>query len=143
MSLVFIARWAPNWKQVLQIIQPDTWLRWHREGFRLFWRVKSCRPLQTQPQRLAAVTIVLIQRMARENALWGAELIRGELLKLRIKAAKRTIQKYRQAARAEPLSGQSWSTFLKTRGQDIWACDFVPVVTLLFKTNSRVCGRAP
>jgi putative transposase len=63
-----------------------------------------------------------------------AEWIRGELLKLNIHVAKRTIQKYMQAARSQPPSGQSWSTFLKTHGQDIWACDFVPVVTLFFKT---------
>jgi transposase InsO family protein len=56
------------------------------------------------------------------------------LLKLNIKVAKRTIQKYVQAVRSKPPSGQSWSTFLKTHGQDIWACDFVPVVTLFFKT---------
>lgn len=72
--------------------------------------------------------------MGRENRLWGAERIRGELLKLNIKVAKRTIQKYMQAVRSRPPSGQSWSTFLKTHGQDIWACDFVPVVTLFFKT---------
>jgi transposase InsO family protein len=72
--------------------------------------------------------------VARENPLWGAERIRGELLKLNIKAAKRTIQKYMQAARSKPPSGQSWSTFLKTHGKDIWVCDFVPVVTLFFKT---------
>jgi hypothetical protein len=59
--------------------------------------------------------------VARENQLWGAERIRGELLKLNIKVAKRTIQKYMQAARSKPPSGQSWSTFLKTHGQDIWA----------------------
>ena len=72
--------------------------------------------------------------MARENPLWGAERIRGELLKLNIQVAKRKIQKYMQAARSKPPSGQSWSTFLKTHEQDIWACDFVPVVTLFFKT---------
>jgi hypothetical protein len=66
LSLVILAHWVPNWKQVLQIIQPDTLVRWHREGFRLFWRLKSRRPLQTQPQRLAAETIALIQRMARD-----------------------------------------------------------------------------
>jgi putative transposase len=134
LSLIFIARWVPNWKQVLQIIQPDTLLRWHREGFRLFWKLKWRKPMQTQPQRLAAETIALIERMARENRLWGAERIRGELLKWNIQVAKRTIQKYMQAARSKPPSGQSWSTFLQTHGKDIWACDFVPVVTLFFKT---------
>jgi hypothetical protein len=66
LSLVFLARWVPNWKQVLQIIQPDTLLRWHRAGFRLFWKLKSRKHMQTQPQRLAAETIALIERMARD-----------------------------------------------------------------------------
>jgi putative transposase len=65
---------------------------------------------------------------------FGVERIRGELLKLNIKVAKRTIQKYMPAVRSKLPSGQSWSTFLQTHGQDIWACDFVPVVTLFFKT---------
>lgn len=64
----------------------------------------------------------------------GAERIRGELLKLNIKVAKRTIQKYMQLVRSKPSAGQSWSTFLMTHGKDLWACDFVPVVTLLFET---------
>ena len=82
--------------------------------------------MQTQPQRLAPETIALIQRMARENPVWAAARIRGELLSLNIQMAKRTIQK--------APSGQFWSTFLKTHGQDIWACDFVPLVSLFFKT---------
>jgi hypothetical protein len=61
LSLIFLARWVPNWKQVLQIIQPDTLLRWHREGFRLFWKLKSRKQMQTQPQRLASDTIALIE----------------------------------------------------------------------------------
>ena len=73
-------------------------------------------------------------RVTLRSRLWGAERIRGELLKLNIKVAKRTIQKYMQAVRSKPPSGQSWSTFLQTHGKDIWACDFVPVVTLFFKT---------
>ena len=62
MSLVFLARLVPNWKQVLQIIQVVTLLPWHREGFRLFWKLKSRQPVvQTQPQRLAPETIALIE----------------------------------------------------------------------------------
>ena len=72
--------------------------------------------------------------MTLRSPLWGAERIRGELLKLDIQVAKRTIQKYMQAARSKPASGPSWSTFLQTYGKDIWAFDFVPVVTLFFKT---------
>jgi transposase InsO family protein len=134
LSLLFLARWVPNWKQVLQIIKPETLLRWHREGFRLFWKWKSRVPVRTQPQRLAAETIALIEQMARENRLWGAERIRGELLKLEIRVSKRTIQEYMKAVCSKPPTGQTWSTFLQTHGKDIWACDFVPVVTLFFKT---------
>ena len=72
--------------------------------------------------------------MTLRSRLWGAERIRGELLKLNIQVAKHTIQKYMQAARSKSPSGQSWSTFLQTHAKDIWACDFVPVVTLFFKT---------
>jgi len=66
LSLLLLAKWVPNWKQVLQIIQPDTLLRWHRKGFRLFWKLKSRRPVQMQPKRLAPETIALIERMARD-----------------------------------------------------------------------------
>lgn len=132
LSLLCLARWVPNWKQILQLIKPDTHLRWHRAGFRLFWKFKA--RVQNPSNRLGADTIALIQRLARENPLWGAERIRGELLKLGIEVAKRTIQKYMRAAPTRSPSGQSWSTFLKTHGQDLWACDFVPVVTLCFKT---------
>jgi hypothetical protein len=98
----------------VQIVQPDTLLRWHRAGFGLFWRIKSH---SRQPaRRLDAETIALIQRLAWENRLWGAERIRGELSKLGIRVAKRTIQKYLRAVRAQSPTGQTWSTFLKTHG---------------------------
>ncbi len=68
--LLFLAHWVPNWKQTIQIIQPATLLRWHREGFRLFWKFKSQR--RNPANWLSADTSVLIQRLARENPLWGA-----------------------------------------------------------------------
>jgi hypothetical protein len=66
--------------------------------------------------------------------LWGAERLRGELLWLHATVAKRTIQKYMRAVPSRTPAGPSWSTFLQTHGKDIWACDCVPVVTLLFHT---------
>lgn len=132
LSLLLLARWVPNWKSILQIVRPETLLRWHRAGFRLFWRWKSRR--RESAGRLNAQTIELIQRLAHENRLWGAERIRGELLKLGVHVAKRTIQKYMRVARSQSPAGQNWSTFLKNHGQAIWACDFVPVVTLFFQT---------
>jgi len=71
--------------------------------------------------------------MARDNSLWGAERIRGELLKLGIRVSKRTIQKYtRQVPRLRP-DGQRWATFLRNHAGDVWACDFLPVTDLLFR----------
>jgi putative transposase len=106
-------------------------LRWHRRSFRLVWRRKSA-PL-SRPSPLATTTIDLIRQLARDNALWGAERVRGELLKLGLRVSKRTVQKYtRQAPRARP-PGQSWSTFLANHAREIWACDFLQVTDLLFR----------
>jgi len=82
---VFLAKLTKYWHQALHIVQPDTLLRWHRDLFRLYWRRKS-KPHRSTP-RLSPETIKLIQKMAQENRLWGAERIRGELLKLGIKVS--------------------------------------------------------
>ena len=71
--------------------------------------------------------------MARNNRLWGAERIRGELLKLGIHVSKRTIQKYMRPERVRP-STQTWATFLHNHASDIWACDFLPVTDLFFRS---------
>jgi transposase InsO family protein len=80
--VVLLARFLPQWRQAVLLVKPETVLRWHREGFRSFWRRKS-RSLPREP-RLAPDVVALIERMAIENRLWGAERIRGELLKLGI-----------------------------------------------------------
>ena len=72
--------------------------------------------------------------MARDNRLWGAERIRGELLKLGIHVAKRTIQKYMRPARTPGQRGLTWATFLHTHAKDIWACDFLQVPDLFFRS---------
>ncbi len=71
--------------------------------------------------------------MARDNRLWGAERLRGELLKLGIHVSKRTIQKYMRLGRVRP-SSQTWSTFVHNHAHDIWACDFLPVTDLCFRS---------
>jgi transposase InsO family protein len=119
------------WRQSLLVVQPATLLRWHREGFRLFWRWRSA-PRSRQP-RVSPETVALIQRMARENHLWGAERIRGELLKLRIHVGKRTIQRHMRGARPPRPHGQTWGTFLRAHGREIWACDFLQLTDLLFR----------
>jgi len=72
--------------------------------------------------------------MARENRLWGAERIRGELLKLGIRVCKRTIQKYMRHARSPRQRGQNWATFLHMYTKDIWACDFLQVTDLFLRS---------
>jgi len=76
----------------------------------------------------------LIKEMARDNRLWGAERIRGELLKLGIRVCKRTIQKYMRDARTPRRRRQNWTTFLQNHAKDIWACDFLQVTDLFFRS---------
>ena len=83
MLLVLLARVVRTWKQALFIVRPETLLRWHRQGFKLFWKYQS-RAASLKP-RISQETVALIQEMARDKRLWGAERIRGELLKLGIR----------------------------------------------------------
>jgi putative transposase len=72
--------------------------------------------------------------MATNNRLWGAERIRGELLKLGLRVCKRTIQKYMRTVRTHQPQGQKWSTFLRMSAAQIWVCDFLPVTDLFFRS---------
>jgi putative transposase len=129
--LVLLARIVRTWQQALVIVQPDTLLRWHRELFRMYWKRKSM--IASHTPKVAAETIALIRQMATDNRLWGAERIRGELLKLGIRVCKRTIQKYLRGVRTHQPRGQKWSTFLRTHADQIWACDFLQVTDLFFR----------
>ncbi len=127
--LVLLAR--PSLAGETRAPEPETILRWHREGFRLLWRSKSKRKNPTS--KLPAGTIPLIRRMAEENRLWGAERIRGELLKLGIRVAKRTVQRYMRVLRRRPRGGQTWATFLANHRHQVWACDFLQIYDLWFR----------
>src|SRR2546423_1023973 len=117
--LVLLARLVRTWQQALFLVQPDTLLRWHRELFRLYWKRRS-KASSHQP-KVAAETIALIREMATNNRLWGAERIRGELLKLGIHVCKRTIQKYMRQVRTPHPRGQKWATFVHNHAAQIWA----------------------
>ena len=129
--LVLLARAVRAWKQTLLIVQPETLLRWHRQLFCLYWKRRS--KASSHKPKIAAETITLIREMAKENRLWGAERIRGELLKLGIHVCKRTIQKYMRHVRTPQPRGQRWATFLHNHAAHIWACDFLQVTDLFFR----------
>ncbi|HBK80803.1 MAG TPA: hypothetical protein DDZ83_14220 [Nitrospinae bacterium] len=121
-----------NWKAALMVVQPQTLVRWHRMGFRLFWRWKSRPGRPSIPEGLKR----LIQQMARENPLWGEERIANELLlKLGIRVSPRTVRKYmpKEPSRG-PRNDQRWATFLRNHAGAILACDFFVVVTVTFRT---------
>ncbi len=133
--LVLLSRLVQRWKETLLIVKPDTLLKWHRQGFRLFWRRKS--KSTSRKPRIDPEALALIQAMAVDNRLWGAKRIRDELLKLGHKVSKRTVAKYmRQARKGLPpyRSKQTWATFIKNHAHEMWACDFVQTFDLFFGT---------
>ncbi len=131
--LVLLASRVRVWRHALLIVQPDTLLRWHRELFRYFWRRKSRAVSAARRAKVSAETIALIREMAAANRLWGAERLRGELLKLDLRVAKWTVQQDMHDARPPRRAGQSWATFLRSHAHAIWACAFLPVTDALFR----------
>jgi transposase InsO family protein len=126
---VQLYRWFPSILPVLVIIRPETLVRWHRAGFRRYWRWKSCRrggrpPIETELR-------ALIRQMSTENLLWGAPRIHGELLKLGFSVAQSSVAKYMVKRRGPP--SQEWRTFLRNHAPDIAAMDLFVVPTIGFK----------
>src|SRR6267378_4254672 len=124
LTIALLTRWTASWRATVTLVQPATVLRWHREGFRLLWRWRS-RTRGRKPTSYAT----LIRAMAERNPRWGAERLRGELLKLGIRVSKRTVQRYMK--KRVPGDGQRWTTFL--RNHVSWACDFVQTFDVLFR----------
>jgi putative transposase len=128
---LFVRRLHRNWRRDRVLIRPETVLRWHRQGWRLFWHWWSGRSLGRP--HLNSEVRALIAVMARENPHWGTERIRGELLKLGIAVSARSIRRYRRRGPARPPR-QSWRTFLANHAHAIWAADLFVVQTLTFQT---------
>src|SRR6201996_797327 len=121
-------RWFPSILQVLTIIRPETLVRWHRAGFRCYWRWKSS-TRGGRPQ-IHTELRALIRRMSIENPLWGAPRIHGELLKLGFEVAQSSVAKYMVKRRGPPSQG--WRTFLHNHAPDIAAMDLFVVPTIGF-----------
>ena len=133
LTLTWLARWF-DWRQALAVVQPATLTRWHRQGFRLFWRWKSQSGRPPLPMALQA----LIRRMACENPTWGQERIANELLlKLGLRVSPRTVRKYMptrlEYGRGKRATSQRWRTFVRNHAQGIVAGDFCVVVTATFR----------
>ncbi len=125
---VQLYRLFPSILRVLTIIQPETLVRWHRAGFRSYWRWKSG-PRGGRPQIDSGLR-ELIKKMSMENPLWGAPRIHGELLKLGFEVAQSSVAKYMVKRRGPPRQG--WKTFLRNHAPDIAAMDLFVVPTISF-----------
>jgi hypothetical protein len=120
---MLLSRWL-HWRSVLTAVQPDTLIRWHRQGWRLFWRWKSRSGRPPIPADLRR----LIVSIARANPTWGEERITNErLLKLGLVVSPRTVGRYLR--RLRPSGGgrhsQRWAAFVRNHAQALLACDFL------------------
>jgi len=125
---VWLSKLWPGWRSALTLVQPETVLRWHRQGFRLYWRWKS-RKKHGRPG-VAREVRDLIRRLSRENQTWGVPRIKSELALLGYDVAESTVAKYKVRHRKPP--SQTWRTFLNNHASDIVACDFFTVYTVTF-----------
>lgn len=120
-----------DWRNALVVVRPETLIRWHRAGWKLFWRLKSRSGRPPIPRELQA----LIRRIANENPSWGEERIANELLlKIGIQVSPRTVNKYLpRRPRGRPRGDLRWSTFMRLHAHGIIACDFFVAVTVTFR----------
>ena len=132
---VLVRHLRRDWRRHLVMVTPDTVVRWHRAGWRLYWRWRSRSP-GGRP-RLSPEVQELIARMSRENPLWGSERIRGELLKLGYSGAAATIQTLLRRHRVPPAprrAGLAWPAFLRAHAEGLLACDFFTMETVRLQT---------
>ena len=125
----WLSRLWRGWRSALLIVQPQTVVKWHRQGFRLYWRFKS-RKKNGRP-KISAEIRILIRRMSRENPTWGAPRILSELLLLGYSVAESTAAKY--MVRISKPPSQTWRSFLKNHIGQIAAIDFFTVPTISFR----------
>jgi transposase InsO family protein len=119
-----------DWRRPLVLVQPETVIRWHRKGFRLYWRWKSRQKALGRPQVPQEIRD-LIRRMSEANPLWGAPRIHGELLKLGIAISQAAVSKYMLRHRKPP--SQTWRAFLANHAKDIVSIDFFTVPRATFR----------
>ncbi len=127
---VLLSKIWSGWKEVLVIVQPDTVVRWHRKGFRLYWRSLSRRGPGRPP--IPTELRALIRRFADENG-WRARKVQAELEKLGFRISLATVSRYLPKRRPDHDRRQRWRTFLRNHKQGIAAMDFLVVPTVRFR----------
>ena len=128
---VSLSRLWNGWQAPLIFVNPETVIRWHRQGFKLYWRRKSKINRIGRP-KIPREHIDFIRRMSMDNPIWGEDKIFEELnLKFGINHATSTIRKY-MVKRTRPHDRQAWKTFIKNHGHEIFACDFLTQHTAFF-----------
>ncbi len=125
-------RWWSGWKRVLVVVTPETVVRWHRAGFRLYWAWLSRHHVRTGRKRVSREVRELIFRMVAENPTWGAPRIHGELQMLGFYLSERTVSRWIQRAPRNPEPAKRWLTFLRNHRELIAAMDFFTVPTFTF-----------
>jgi hypothetical protein len=125
---VWLYRTFPFVLNAITVVKPETVIRWHRRGFRAYWHWKSRR--RGGRPRINRELRDLIRRMSRENPLWGAPRIHGELLMLGIEVAQSTVGKY--MGRSGQPTSQGWKTFLRNHAAGIASIDLFVVRTISF-----------
>ena len=130
MFWICLSRLWCDWRSTLAIVKPETVVAWHRAAFRRFWTRKVRRGLPGRPL-ISCEVRDLIRKMCRENLLWGAPRIHGELLKLGINIAETSVSKYMVRGNKPP--SQTWRTFLENHAQQLVSIDFFTVPTIRFK----------
>jgi len=125
---VLLSRIWSDWHASIHIVKPETVVRWHRQGFRYYWRWKSRH--RGRPKADPEIR-ELIRRMCRANPLWGAPRVHGELLKLGIEVSETTVSKYMIKHQRPP--SQNWRTFLQNHAKELIALDFFTVPTATFR----------
>src|SRR5215470_1048062 len=120
-----------EWRSILTVVKPDTLIRWHRKGFRLFWKWKS---RSSGRPRVPVNLRKIIAEMAASNPTWGQERIANELLlKIGIQISPRTVRRYMPKDPKRPVPSQRWMTFVRNHAKAIIAADFFLVATATFR----------
>jgi hypothetical protein len=125
-------RFWSGWKTSLLVVTPDTVVRWHRAGFRMYWSLISKLRKRAGRKRLSKEVRDLIFRMVAENPTWGAPRIHGELRMLGFDVCERTISRWMKRAPRDPEPARRWLAFLRNHREAIAAMDFFTVPTVTF-----------